>query len=245
MTQCFAREIFIFSREVNELILEKYRNRPIVVKIFFNKMDISPNAEKKITPVYILLPFYTELKLDVFVTILKKVVSRKKSSDDYVVGAFTSGMSAKTLFIESEDLLVNCNDEISMPQLIRLVKLLGFWAVNNFPSLGRKLLGEIWMPSKERTVNIGNQKIMDDKQMDATMFQKFKLRVIELSVSDSTWVKVKHFVDVPASVCEASSDQISKKMKMFDIQDAYIDDCWQALKVGKLTVNVNFEVSFL
>lgn len=196
----------------------------------------------KITPVYLLLPIFTELKEDVFLNLLKKIVARTKFGDG-IESLFTSGMTAKTLFIKSKDLSSNRNDG-TMSQQIRLSKLMGFWAVNNFPSLGRKLLGECWNPPEDRTVNIGNQQTMDDKEMDAIVFQKLKLRVIELSVSSSTFSKIKHFVTVSASVCENDPVEISKKMKMFAIQDAHIDDCWQTLKAGKFIMNPNFKVRF-
>lgn len=194
----------------------------------------------KITPLYLLLPIFTELKEDVFLKLLQKIVSRTKFGDG-IESLFTSGMTANTLFIEWEDLSSNRKDET---QQIRLSKLMGFWAVNNFPSLGRKLLGECWNPPEDRTVNIGNQQTMYDKEMDAIVLQKLKLRVIELSVVSSTFDKIKHFVTVPASVCENDPVDISKKMKMFTIQDTHIDDCWQSLKAGKYIINPNFEVRF-
>lgn len=221
------------------LVLKKKTKR--VVQIYFHKMDSDRNVENKITPLYVLLPLYTELKQDIFLEILKKVVSRTRFGEDFIECAFTSGMTEKTLFIESKDLSMDCNGETSMSELVSLI---GFWAVNNFPSLGRKLLGQSWQPSKERIVNIGNQDILDDKLIDATVFKKLKLRVIELSVSESTWTKVKHFVAVPAGVCDDNPERISKKMKMFSIKDAYIDDCWKALKLGKFITNDDLEVSF-
>lgn len=196
----------------------------------------------KITPVYLLLPMFTELKQDVFLNLLKKIVARTKFGDG-IESAFTSGMTAKTLFIESEDLSAKRNDE-TMSQQIRLSKLMGFWAVNNFPSLARKLLGECWNPPGDRTVNIGNQKTINDQEVDDIVFQNLKLRVIELSVSSSTLCKIKHFVTVHASICENNPVEISKKMRMFAIQDSHIDGCWQALKAGKFIMNPDFEVRF-
>lgn len=196
----------------------------------------------KITPLYLLLPVFIELKQDVFLKMLRKIVSRTKFGDG-IESSFTSGMTAKTLFINLEDLSANCNDD-DKELLIRLSELMGFWAVNNFPSLGLKLLGECWNPTEDRTVSIGNQQTMNDKEMDAIVFQKLKLRVIELSVSRTTLSRIKHFVTVPTYVCEKDPVQISIKMKMFAIQDAHIDDCWQALKAGKFIMNPNFEWRF-
>lgn len=196
----------------------------------------------KITQVYLLLPVLTVLKKDVFLHLLTKTLARKKFGDG-IESAFTSGLTAKTLFLKSKDISANVNDE-TMSQQIRLSKLMGFWAVNNFPSLGRKLLGDSWNPTEDRTVTIENQ-TMDDKEIDAIVSQKLKLRVIQLSVSSSTLSKIKHFVSVDVSVCENNPVDISKKMNMFDIQDALIDDCWQALKAGKFIMNTDFEVRFL
>lgn len=200
-----------------------------------------------ITPTYVLLPFYTEFSFDVFLDILKKVVARTKLGEEQLESAFISGMDTTTLFLESEDLTTNCTSESPKSKQIRLSKLMGFWTVNNFPLLGKKVLGELWQPPKDRKVVIGNDngQTKDDKQMDSIIFNKFELRAIELSVNSSTLAKVKHFVSVPACVCEKNYIKISKKMRMFDVQDAHMESCWQALKSGKYLTSDGFEVSFI
>lgn len=204
--------------------------------------------QKGITPLYVVLPFCTQFSCDVFLDVLKKVVARTKLGDNHIEGAFISGMEAKVLFIEPEDLSTDWTEKSSKSKQIRLSKLIGFWSVNNFPSLGKKVFGGRWQPFEERKIVIGDGALLpdiDDKELDSIIFQKFVIRVIQLNVNSSTFAKVKHFVAVPASVCKTNFVRISKKMKMFEIQDLHMENCWSALKSGKYFMNEGFGVSFL
>lgn len=232
---------FVFINQSISIKTRKY--------FFLNTMDsgILGNGITPIIPTYILLPLYSELQPDVFLEILKKIVARTRLGEDYIESAFITGMDSKTLFMKScEDLSAVSNEHISKSKQIRLFKLMGFWAVNNFPLLGKKLCGEAWQPPKERKIIFGNgETVMDDKQIDEFISPKFKIRVIELSVSNSTWIKIKHFVAVPSNICEKNPRRISKKMKALDILPAHIESCWLALKLGKFLINVGCEVSFV
>lgn len=187
-------------------------------------------------PIYVLLPFYTEFSCNVFLDILKKIVSRTRLGDNEIESAFISGMGAGTLFRKPEDFSTKCTENSPVSKQVRFAKLLGIWAADNFPSLGKKLMGERWQPPNGR---MANELIYENKQMQSII----QLRVIELRVECSTFEKVKHFVQVPASVCMGEAIQISKKLRMFAIDDRQIEDCWQALKSGKYTRNADTVVA--
>lgn len=195
--------------------------------------------DKKNT-VYVVLPLSDRVKSDVFLDILKNVVARSKLCEDDLQYGVKCGLKAKTVHIKSKDLAYK-KEQSSKSQQIRLSRLLGFWAVNNFPSLGKKLVGVHWKPAEQRSVCVENQKMMMPEEVDATVFQTLKLRIIQLCVYESTLDKIKHFVFVPPNVCEGNSVRISKKMNLFNVQNEHIEKCWIALKEGKFAMS---QVSF-
>lgn len=236
---CQPHSQFLFAKNFLWKICFDTRN------CFSDEMDQNCKiGDNGITTIHVLLPLYTEFEPDIFLDILKKVVARTRLDEHPIDAAFMSGMAEKTIFIESEDL--SAKEQSSNLQQIRISKLIGFWAANNFPSLGKKLWGQSWQPHEGRAVSIGNrQLIKTDKEIDAIIFDKFKLRVIELCVSNSTLAKIKHFVAVPGSFCQENPVRISKKMRMFDILQEHLKTCWQSLKLGILSMNTGSEVSFL
>lgn len=195
--------------------------------------------------VHILLPVFSEIADDVFLEILKKLISRTKI-DGHLCSAFISGLSAETLFFELEDLSISEKENTSKSREIRIAKMLGFWAANNFPSLSKKLMGEKWRPVDGRTVAAENDKMLTTDEFDARIIKKMKLRVIQLQVSDSTRERIlKHFVTVPFNICESNTEKISKKMDQVNIKEPLMEKCWQALKSGSFPTDMEVEVTFI
>lgn len=196
-----------------------------------------------IPPLYILLPTCTESKTDVFLNILKNSLARSKLDDHYLDNALKLGTSANKFSIELEDVSMNWSELNSKEQQIRQSKLLGFWAIYNFPSLGNKLFGKSWQPPNRRSLQVvGRSKELCPDEIDVIVFRKLKPRVMQLNVSLSTLAKLQHFVSVPANICKTNESQVSPKVKSFDIDGEFIENCWQALKLGKFSLDVNFEV---
>lgn len=192
----------------------------------------------------VLLPVFSAMEQDIFLGILKKTVRRRsRLGEDNLCNAFASGLSATTLSIDFEDM--SAKDVSSKSQEIRMSKLLGFWAASKFPLLGKKYFGDSWCMKEKRTITIADQQTMSPDEFDAWIMKEIKLRVIELTVCHSTRAKMKHFVTVPHYVCKDDSVKISKKMKVLDIQDSYIENCWHALKSGKFLSDDNLDVSVI
>lgn len=86
--------------------------------------------------------------------------------------------------------------------------MLGFWAINSYPLLGKKVGDESWKAPTRNIEVTGNQK-MNSEEVDTLILQKLKLRAIQLNVRDSTIGRLKYFVKVPASICKNNEVQIS------------------------------------
>lgn len=208
-----------------------------------SEMETSKNS-----PVFhILLPVCTESKDDVFLNILKCATARSKLDENHLIRAFMSGMKGKRLAVKMNDLTLSWKQRTSENQQIRQSKILGFWAIVNFPSLQQKLFGETHQaPSRNEEPVVGNTEIKAD-HIDELVFTKMKLRVIELSVCVSTFIKLKHFVKVPGCVGARRSNEInvSRKMVSFDVDADFVESCWDALKCGEFSMSSDNEVSFL
>ncbi len=198
----------------------------------------------KITPsVNILLPICVESETDVFFNILRNVIARSKLDEHILDNAVKLGMMGDKFYIKSKDLTKKWSDLVTMSQQIRQSKLIGFWAIDNFPSLGKKLNGKLWKASKEKCLQFsGNSKTVTAAEIDSIIFQKLKIRVIQLNVSESTLSKLKLFVHVPAIVGRKNESQISPKIKVFDIDDNWVEKCWEALKLGYFSLDVSVSV---
>lgn len=197
------------------------------------------------TPLFILLPVCTELETDVFLNILKNVIGRKKLDDYYIDHALKLGMSSDKFFLKEEDISGSWNDMKSKDNQIRQSRLLGYWAINNFPSLGKKLFGNSWqIPKRQNLQVIGHSKEISADEIDELVFQKMKIRVMQLNVSSSTLVKISHFVNVPTNIGKKNESKISIKIKSFDPDDEWTERCWKALKLGSFSLDGNYEVSF-
>lgn len=204
-----------------------------------------------LTKVYILLPICAELKYekkqeyDVFLKILKNVIGRSKLDKDAIDNAFKLGMRGDEFSINEKDLSENWPILKSFKVQKRLTKLLGYWASNNFPSLGKKLFERSWTPPKRRSLKVnGRSNEISADQIDAFVSQKLDIRLIELSVSQSTLAKVRHFVNCPANIGTKNELQISDKVKSFDVDDEWKEECWRALKLGSFSLDGKSEVSF-
>lgn len=193
-------------------------------------------------PVNILLPICEETDIDVFLHILRSIISRK-SEDHYLYNGLKFGMSGEVFSIEEEDLTMNWKGLNTTKQRIRQSRLLGYWATKNFPSLGKKLHGVSWQPST-KSLPIKNQpKDINADEIIAKLSEKVKLRILELDVSDGTVSRLKDFVNVPANIGKRNEFKLSKQMKSFDIDDEWMEHCWKALKSGEFSLV--FEVSFV
>lgn len=175
---------------------------------------------------YILLPVYNELESDLFLNIVKKIVSRTRL-ENYLELSLMSGMERRKLIIECDP-----NDPSRSGEIAR-ASLLGYWCCKNFPSFCKKLLGEQWYPSNGRKVFIGTNQNISDSDVDRLIFSSMELRVLELSVNASTLEKLKHFVSVPANICANNPVSISKKMRVFEVAESYIENGWAGLRYGK------------
>lgn len=191
----------------------------------------------------ILLPYCNETNNDVFMNILKNVVARSKLDVHYLDSAFISALNGNELAIEQEDVTVNWTLLHSKEQQIRQAKLLGYWTMNVFPSLGKKIFGETYRAPKRIAVEVVGNSVMSPETVDDFIIPKMKLRLIQLNVNGSTVAKVKHFVKVPAFVGKINEQQISRKMKSSDIKPEFLETCWQALKCGEFPKNFDFAVS--
>lgn len=191
----------------------------------------------------VLLPYCNESNNDVFMNILKNVVSRSKLDVHYLDSAFISGMNGDELAIEQEDVTVNWTLLHSKEQQIRQSKLLGYWTINGFPSLGKKIFGDAYRAPKRIAVEVVGNSVMSAETVDDFIIPKMKLRLIQLNVNGSTVAKVKHFVRAPAFVGKINEQQISRKMKSSDIKPEFLETCWQALKYGEFPKNFDIAVS--
>lgn len=141
-----------------------------------------------ITPVLILLPICIELETDVFLNILKNVIGRKKLDDHFIDSTLKVGMRSDKFSIEEEDMSVSWSEKKSKDDQIRQSKLLGYWAINNFPPLGKKLFGSSWQtPNRQSLQVVGHSKVISAEEIDAMVFQKMKIRVMQLNVSPAHW----------------------------------------------------------
>lgn len=203
-------------------------------------------CEKKIKQaICVLLPVCVELETDVFLNILRNVVARSARSElyDLQFDAFTAGLTDDTFYIKSNDMLLNWKELDSKSQRIRQLKLLGFWAIKNYPSLGKKLLGETWQPPQRKSVEVFGNSVMSPDAIDDVIFRKMQLRIMELSVCHSTvTAKLKHFVQAPSNIGKFNEIQISPAIKSFEIENDYLENCWKALKFGSFSMN---EVRFI
>ncbi|KAJ6648125.1 hypothetical protein Bhyg_03350, partial [Pseudolycoriella hygida] len=175
------------------------------------------------------------MEVDIFFNILKNVVLRSRS-DDHLVDALKFGMTG-TFHIKSKDLLDNWKDMTSTSQRVRQRKLLGYWAIENYPALGRKFFGDTWYPPQSRSVEVLGNSWISPHAIDKAIFRKLNIRIIALNVCESTLGRLKHFVEAPSNIDEFNGIKFTKNLKSFDIKSDYVDVCWKALKHGKPTLN--------
>lgn len=192
---------------------------------------------------HVLLPYCNESNNDVFMNILKNALARSKFDVHYLDRAFISVMNGDQLAIQQEDVKVNWTLLHSKKQQIRQSKLLGYWTMNGFPSLGKKLFGKKYRAPKRIAVEVVGNAVMSPETVDDFITPKMKLRLIQLNVNKSTVAKLKHFVKAPAFVGKINEQRISRKMKSSDIKPEFLETCWQALKCKKFPKNFDSAVS--
>lgn len=210
------------KKYLNEVI---WANKKVLIMT-----ETEKNKEVK-TVICVLLPFCVELETDVFLNLLRNVVARSKL-DDHQLDILKAGMIADTLYIKSNDLLINWKDLKSESQRIRQIKLLGVWTMYNYPSLGKKLFGESWQAPERKIVEVLGGSVMSAEDVNEVILKKMKLRIIELNISPSTLLKLRHFVRVPIDVGKFNGIQISPRIKLFEIDENVIGNYWKALKLG-------------
>lgn len=204
-------------------------------------MSATENCKEDKTVICVLLPFCVELEIDLFLNLLRNVLWRSKLDDELDI--VKAGMSADTLYIKSNDLLVNWKELNSKSQRIRQMKLLGVWIMYNYPSLGKKLFGEAWQAPERKIVEVLGESVKSTEAVNEVIFKKMTLRIIQLDVSHSTLSKLKNFVKVPTDVSKFNGIQISRKMTSFEINVSVIEHCWKALKFGTFVCeNVGLEL---
>lgn len=195
---------------------------------------------------HIILPFCVESDFDVFLTVLKYSVARWKFDQNAYTCAFMSAMRGESFDAKSKDLTRHWGSMKSEKQQIRQMKLLGFWTIVNFPSLGKKLFGQSFKASPRNEVLIVENEEFTADKIDRIVFPKLHLRVIELTVNISTFSKLKDFVKVPVFVCAERKNEIrvSRKLISFEVDEKYVPNCWEALKTGVFTMDSYDEVIF-
>lgn len=201
-------------------------------------MSLHDNIRFESNPVVsILMPYCVELNEDVFLQILKSVIWHSKMDDRYR-DALKSGMTSKTLCVESSDLKLNWKELTSKSQKLRQYQLLGYWATHNYPALGKKLFGDTWKVLQRQSIEVIGSEAMSSDAVDAEIIRKMKIRSIELNVCKGTLTKLRRLVvETPKNIGQYNGIQISPKMKSFDIQHDHIEKCWETLKYGNLSMS--------
>lgn len=201
-------------------------------------MELQTNIDKTkniISLSHILLPTCNKAEdgEDVFLNVVKKIFSRSRYENNYLDNSFKMGLSGDAFHIEKEDLSMEWNQLTSEDQKSRQAKLLGYWSIVNFPSLGKQLWGPSWR-AQVKTLQFNNDSIeMNTEEINVMMAKKIVLRVLHLNVSESTLGKLKYFVNIPKSIiATTNATKVTKTTTAFDIDDKWIEHCWKALKLG-------------
>lgn len=115
----------------------------------------------------------------------------------------------------------------------------GVWVFKNFPTLPQKLFGETWQPQpRHDSFAVGNPEF-DIEAVDKIISAKMKLRVVEMAVNASTFLKMKHFVKelVVVGARRNNETRVSpRKMVTFDVDEDFVLCCWEALKSGVFNI---------
>lgn len=187
---------------------------------------------------YIVLPLCVESEFDIFLNVLKCAVARTKFDENELVREFMAAINGKKFDIKTKDLTRNWMSMKSPSQQIRQINLIGFWTIKNFPTLSYKLFGETFQPQPRDDIFVVGNAQFESNKIDEIISMKMQLRVVELSVNESTFNKLKHFVKVPPIVGAKRSNEIrvSRKMISFDVDEDFVPICWDALKTGVFTM---------
>lgn len=183
------------------------------------------------SPLFILLPVCGESTSDVFFNVIRNSIARSKLDEHFLDNALKCGIAGEEFEIEIDDVATDWGQLQSNEQLIRQSKLLGYWAMEHFPALGKKFFGATWVPNERQHIQVvGQADSMNPGDIDKLVFKKLKLRLMELQVSESTAIKLKHFaVDAVATMVKTNEHQLSPKIKSWDIDG---EDYWKTLKLG-------------
>lgn len=199
--------------------------------------DIDENTP----PMCVLLPTCLETDTDVFFEILKSVILHTRLHDNFHIPSIISGMVGETFQVDTQDLSDDWKTLTSHSRQVRQSKLLGFWAARHYPLIGKKLIGASWQPHNICNVEMSELTEITEEEIDQIVSKKMKIRIIELNVCKGTLKKLNYFVRAPMSIGRDKVITLSSKMKSCDIQSEYIEECWEALKLGRFSPN--FEVN--
>ncbi|XP_037049761.1 myosin-1-like [Bradysia coprophila] len=178
--------------------------------------------------IHILIPDCIHSDHNVFFNILKNVVFKvghAKLTEHYLDNAFKEGMKAREFQVDLHA-AETWNIDSSKRDKISLWKLLGCWASRNCQTFGKILFKDKWETTNSRSVLAQN--------IDEFVYKTLKFILIELDVSESTLINLRHFVKVPVNeIGVENMVQISPKMKLFEIENNYWEKCWLSLERGE------------
>lgn len=180
--------------------------------------------------VNILLPVCEQSDIDVFLNILRAIVSRTNIDKNPLNISLIGGMNSSTIRIQAED-IGPWNHLNSQQHQARQALMLGFWSTENFPSLGIRLCGDGWKKPQRQCVEVFGRESITPNEFDSLIFDKINLRVIELLVNRTTLARLKNFIEAPSDIAKENKIQLSKKMFSFEIGSG-VDRCWEVLKSG-------------
>ncbi|XP_037037457.1 CAP-Gly domain-containing linker protein 1-like isoform X2 [Bradysia coprophila] len=184
-------------------------------------------------PIKILLPM-CDAKYDVFVSLITNLIGRVKLDEHPEDNALKVGLKGEKFAVELADLTDAWFESSSIVQRIRRNNLLGYWSIAHFPVVGKKFFGLKWEPPQREELEIvGSEEKMCAEEIDDFVSKKLKLRLIELSVSQSTLQKLRLFVvDIPADAGKRNQSSIPPGMMSYEIDDHRAGDFWQLIKLG-------------
>lgn len=194
--------------------------------------------DKTTSPFCILLPFCVESKDDYFLSILRSIIDRAKIEDNLLDSAVKKGMMLQTFQIEADD-LDRWENPQSSQQNIKRAMMIGFWAIENFPSLGKKICGDGWNAPQRVNIEVNGQGSITPNEFDAHIFAKLEIRVIELRLCPGTLNRFKCFTKAPPNLKKVNKVELTKKVVSYNVANGLDHQCWDALRSGVFTISNN------
>lgn len=205
------------------------------------------NDEENIQPAYIFLPGCAHSDNDVFLNVVRAIIGRSNIDKNPMNNSLIRGMNASTIRIQSED-VGPWNDLNSPSHQIRQAQMLGYWSIKHFPSFAIRLCGDTWKAPQRQCVQVDGSDSITPNDFDSLIFDKLKLRIIELRVDHGTLQRLKNFIKAPTNIGKENRFRHSNKMFSFDIEKGFDRQGWDALRSGVFSssnVNECTDVSLL